>query len=840
MAIDFKAKLKNITSEKDDNPILLYDDLDRTSVAGPLRESQIEVLKKWYNEDKDKKDIVIKLHTGEGKTLVGLLILMSKLNSGNGPCLYVCPNKYLVKQVCNEAIKFGIPICTIGDNNMLPNEFTNGKRILITHVQKLFNGKSVFGIGNSAENVGGIILDDAHACLDSIRNSFVVSIKRFEQEDLFKKVLDLFEEELSNQGAGTYLDIKNGDSYDSIMMVPYWAWIDKADEVLSLLADYSKEKFLYFTWDLIKDVLDKCQAYISGKEIQIVPLVTPIELFGTFYHANSRILMSATTQDDIFFVKTLDFSVDAIKKPIKTSKKQWSGEKMILLPSLISDELTRDVIIEKFTSIKSTKHGMVSLVPTKKKQEEYEKLGAIVVETNDIDMEIGNLKNKTFSKIVVLANRYDGIDLPDAACRILIIDSMPFFTNMADIYEERCRIECALINKKMAQKIEQGLGRCVRSEKDYACILIIGAELTNFIRNNRTKRFFSEQTCKQVDIGLQIAEWSDDENAKPINNLISIMNQCLKRDEGWKDYYKSEMDSIVEKELENSVEYEKLSLERRAEILYQKNRYAEAKSALQKLIDKYEMSVNEKGWYMQEMARYIYHSNKVDANALQKAAFEHNSALLKPREGISYKRFEDIDTNRLSKLREKISSYSSYDELMLEINAILEKMTFGVAADKFEQAIDQVGKLLGFETQRPDKMIRKGPDNLWKIEKGSYLVIECKSEVYESREDIHKSEIGQMNNHCAWFETEYPDACSRNIMIIPTNKISYEGDFSHKVHITTKQELNAFKKNFKNFYIELNKYNLQELRIEVLDTLLNAHNLDKESIINKYSIIPIK
>ena len=141
MAIDFKAKLKNITSEKDDDPILLYDDLDRTSVAGPLRESQIEVLKKWYNEDKDKKDIVIKLHTGEGKTLVGLLILMSKLNSGNGPCLYVCPNKYLVKQVCNEAIKFGIPICTIGDNNMLPNDFTHGKRILITHVQKLFNGK---------------------------------------------------------------------------------------------------------------------------------------------------------------------------------------------------------------------------------------------------------------------------------------------------------------------------------------------------------------------------------------------------------------------------------------------------------------------------------------------------------------------------------------------------------------------------------------------------------------------------------------------------------------------------------------------------------------------------
>ena len=71
----------------------------------------IDVYKRqeWYTKRRADKDLIIKLHTGEGKTLVGLLLLQSLLNSKEGPCLYICPNKYLVRQVCSEADKFGIP-----------------------------------------------------------------------------------------------------------------------------------------------------------------------------------------------------------------------------------------------------------------------------------------------------------------------------------------------------------------------------------------------------------------------------------------------------------------------------------------------------------------------------------------------------------------------------------------------------------------------------------------------------------------------------------------------------------------------------------------------------------
>jgi superfamily II DNA or RNA helicase len=46
-----------------------------------LRDVQAEVLNQWFSR-KDEKDIVLKMNTGSGKTLMGLLILKSSLNDG--------------------------------------------------------------------------------------------------------------------------------------------------------------------------------------------------------------------------------------------------------------------------------------------------------------------------------------------------------------------------------------------------------------------------------------------------------------------------------------------------------------------------------------------------------------------------------------------------------------------------------------------------------------------------------------------------------------------------------------------------------------------------------------
>ena len=158
--IDFSKRIKNGVHAKKTHPIDIYNSLDRASVTGPLRPAQANVLQKWFDELRDRKDLIIKLHTGAGKTLVGLLIAMSYLNSNEGPAIYVCPNIYLAQQVCSDAQKFGVPFCVVNRNNEIPDEFLQGKSLLVTHVQKVFNGLSIFGTGNRSTQVGCIILDD--------------------------------------------------------------------------------------------------------------------------------------------------------------------------------------------------------------------------------------------------------------------------------------------------------------------------------------------------------------------------------------------------------------------------------------------------------------------------------------------------------------------------------------------------------------------------------------------------------------------------------------------------------------------------------------------------------
>jgi replicative superfamily II helicase len=79
--VDFNKRLGGSKpSSKPVNPQEIYESADRASDTGPLRPAQISVLKEWFEERRTAKDLIIKMHTGQGKTLIGLLLLQSRLN----------------------------------------------------------------------------------------------------------------------------------------------------------------------------------------------------------------------------------------------------------------------------------------------------------------------------------------------------------------------------------------------------------------------------------------------------------------------------------------------------------------------------------------------------------------------------------------------------------------------------------------------------------------------------------------------------------------------------------------------------------------------------------------
>jgi hypothetical protein len=173
--------------------------------------------------------------------------------------------------------------------------------------------------------------------------------------------------------------------------------------------------------------------------------------------------------------------------------------------------------------------------------------------------------------------------------------------------------------------------------------------------------------------------------------------------------------------------------------------------------------------------------------------------------------------------------------MMISIDGILQNLSFGMPSEKFELALKELGEAIGFLSQRPDKEIKKGPDNLWCGVQNQYFLMECKSEVESTRMEISKYEAGQMNSHCAWFESMYGDASCKRILLIPIRTLSYHGDFTHTVEIMRKGTLRKLRDNVKNFFKEFFNFVWGDVTDRKVQELIDAHELDIGSLKANYS-----
>lgn len=830
--VDFKKRLGNKKPGKETDPVKLYDTLDRAVDKGPLRPSQLAVLKEWFASLQQSRDVIVKLHTGQGKTLIGLLMLQARLNAGQGPAVYLCPNNFLIAQTCEQAEQFGIATCQADPE--LPEVFQNGEKILVTSVQKLFNGLTKFGLKRKSMKVGSLLMDDAHACSDTIRDACKIRIPN--DEPAYAEIKTLFASELEQQGVGTFADIEH-QKRDALLSVPYWSWLQSESEVAKILSSYADRQTVKYAWPLLRDILPHCQCVFSGASLEIEPYVPPLEMFGSYWDASHRIFMSATVTDDAFLVKGLRLEPKVILHPLTYSGERWSGEKMVLIPSLIHEDLTRTEIVHAFgTSNSKRKYGHVALVSSFARTKDWESYGALIANTESVAEAIELLQDGKFERTVVLVNRYDGIDLPDAMCRILIFDGRPFSESLIDLYQESCRPNSEATLMRTLRTIEQGMGRSVRGEKDYSAIVITGSDITRLVRDKDTRRFLSPQMATQIEIGLEIAEMAKqdlDDGETPMQTLSSLLSQCTKRDDDWKAFYVERMEKVKPSGANEHV----LSLyaaELTAEQAYGAGDYAKATKTLQTLIDAGNLTREDSAWYLQEMARYLYNVNRPESQKLQIAAFNKNRFLLKPRSGVTVAKLKVVSQGRTERIKAWISKQEQYAQLNLVISDILDRLVFGTKADKFEQALDDLSWALGFKGERPDKEWKEGPDNLWALSDQQYIVWECKSEVGISRAEINKREAEQMNRSSAWFEKHYAGMSARRFIVHPAHVVESAAAFTHEVQAVREAELKRLVKSVRSFFKAFENQDFTDMSVAHIQQLLDSHKLSISSLLDDY------
>ena len=795
---------------------------------GYPRDVQSEVWKKWF-DIRNEKNVILKMNTGSGKTVVGLIMLQSCLNEEKGPAIYVVPDNYLVKQVVDEAKRLGISVTE--DKN--DYNYSNSKAILVTSIQTIVNGYSYFGMRESGNYpIGSIIIDDVHACMDKIISQFMIKIDA--ESDAYKELISIFSSTLRDYNPKSYIDIVEMKDNRKNLLVPYWEWQRQQDNIYRILMKYNNDNTaIKFGLPLIERGLETCDCIINASSIEISPKGIDLDKISSLEEASRRIFMSATLADDSVFVSALGLAAEDMKNIITPENANDIGDRLIIFPKYVNSDISEMEIKEKVEEI-AENYNVVILVPSFSRAKFWDEEGVRTTTKDNIGGMVQVLKSGKYVGKVIFVNRYDGIDLPGDACRMLVVDGLPPLNSVKDRYIQSVAPQSTTLLREQVQRIEQGMGRGVRSNDDECCIVLMGDELTDVLSRNKGMDYFSAATRCQYDLSKQLWDLLVRETgSKPtIDQIFELANYSLEKDAQWVTTCKENL-AAVKYSNEAKVD-EKIVAQRKAFEKAINMQWLDAANAIKVVKDK-ENDKRTKGYLCQIQAEYTNKIDPVRSQEILKAGKNLSAAILSPLAGIQYQRTINTIPQAQAISTNLVVERLGLNELLVHIDGVLANLCIGCEYEKFEEALNQIGKLLGFVCSRPDREIGGyGPDNLWAIDSSKYLVIECKTEA--TTPTIKKDYCNQLSGSVNWFKENYvyPNECIP-IMIHPSTVVDAVASPDENMRVMTEKELECFRKKVRDFYSALcQNGNIND--VSYINELLCMYKLRKDDIVNMYTV----
>ena len=797
--------------------------LNRNQKFAFPRDIQTEVMKAWF-EQRNNSDTVVKLNVGSGKTVVGLLLLQSSLNEGIRPAIYVAPDKQLVEQVLSEALALGIEAV----DDPRDAAVQSGEKIAVTTIHRLFNGKSIFGVGPEGVKlkIGAIVIDDVHACIATINEQFRIRLPN--THPAYHSIYEIVSPHLQRQSPSRFLDLENGDP-QAIMEVPFWAWIDHHDEILKALHAHKASEELLFSYPLLSGGLLQCRCIMSGQRLEIEPVCPPTDLIMAFSKAKRRIYMTATLADDSALVSHFAADPTKLAHPIVPTSSQSMGERMILMPQELNADLGGDQIIDLLTSI-AEKENVVVIVPSKPAAEPWKRVAHQILLAENVVEGIAQLRQKHVG-LTVLINRYDGIDLPHNACRVLAIVGLPEVTSYVELTDMAVISNSQLGLRRQMERIEQGMGRGVRSNDDYCVVLLIGAKLTSRIKSPEGTNLLTPATQAQLELSRKVAKQL---SKVDIKGLSEVIDQCLNRDPDW---IKVSKKALLKAKAQPGLSIDPNTVSMRA--AFDHSRAGDHKTAVQLLRDAVNASSDkdERAWLLQRAAAIEHQISPAKSQKMLLAAYRLNANVLKPLDGVAYQKLAPHGGAQAAAVQKfHQARFLEAADRLLYCNELIDDLVFhNVSADCFEGAINSFAEFIGMKGQRPEKLFGEGPDNLWPHPNGSFFVIECKNNAM-SQNGIAKTDAGQLDQAMTWFTAKYPATKGIPVMIHPHRKLADGATAVSGMRVVTEVELSKLRKSLDAFAKALSDPDVLN-NVKKVNELINSHGFGEE-FLSRYTKAP--
>jgi hypothetical protein len=751
---DFKRLATSAVSTAPATLYELFSQLDRKATHASLRSVQVAALKA-LDAQLANKDLVLKLSTGSGKTVVGLVYAeMMRQRYRGEPVLYLCPTNQLVDQVFFSASSIGVPVSKF-ERSGIPLTAIPGENVLICTYDRLFNARSTFE--NHGVRPSCVVLDDVHAGVERVRQNYSAKVPTEYYDQLRALLRPLCEA----TDPGTWRGIEN-NAADARYEVPFWIWSAVSGQVSELLEKLANEGDLLFKWGNLSRYTDLARLCISGTDAELSLPVSAVEENNAYNLAKHRLFMSASIKDGAMLIA--DFACDptSLERLIELPEDEGAGERMILPTSLISQDASKQDVALACAKL-SRQANVVVLTSSTAQTREWKDAGASAYSGGEVDGAIELLRS-TQHNYAAFAQRFDGVDLPDDACRVLVIDGTPSGERLCDQIDAWRQRESPENDIRTVNRFEQALGRAVRSSADYAAVLLVGVDIAAFIGKKSVIQLFETRTQVQIELGKELAKMGP---GMALSDVIQRMvESLLTRDEGWKDAHRTRVRGVVprKREVDGLTVHERVAKAFRSAWSFAKARnFQAAVEALRMAANDDQLHPVQKAEVLYKVATYLHKFDPAAAMDAYRAVFQINSDFPRPELNVD-KRFTRTSPQVVA-VCAYFSRYASANAALARLDEIRVKLSFGLPADTVEQGLFELGEALGLSASRPEKQTGRGPDVLWLFDDAGFC-IEAKS---EKTAPISKTDAAQLALSLAWCEQSVDAAGAVVLPVFATN-----------------------------------------------------------------------
>jgi hypothetical protein len=173
------------------------------------------------------------------------------------------------------------------------------------------------------------------------------------------------------------------------------------------------------------------------------------------------------------------------------------------------------------------------LTPSDKSAEEIRKdvkssLRYPVFSAADLETSKTDFTN-TEPAVALVANRYDGIDLPDDDCRLLFVEGLPRAANLQERFLMNRMGANLLFNERVQTRVFQAVGRCTRGLNDYSAVVVTGEDLPAYLTDRKRRGFFHPELQAELEFGI------DQSTGVDAQTIVDNFKVFLEHESEWEE-----------------------------------------------------------------------------------------------------------------------------------------------------------------------------------------------------------------------------------------------------------------------------------------------------------------